>query len=60
MYAGIGRRMSSFLFGAGAPQGAALVSTINKQMQLFSFGDIFFVLKNTWKRFLETFSQTIY
>ena len=28
MYAGIGRRMSSFLFGAGVPQGAALVGTI--------------------------------
>ena len=32
MYAGIGRRMSSFLFGAGARQGAALVSTISKQI----------------------------
>ena len=32
MYAGIGRRMSSFLFGAGAPQGAALVGTISKQI----------------------------
>ena len=32
MYAGIGRRMSSFRFGAGAPQGAALVSTISKQI----------------------------